>query len=378
MSGADLAREELYLTDDPDDLRAADFFIVTVPTPIDDAHRPDLRALLSASRIVGNRLKRGDIIVYESTVYPGATEEECVPVLEESSGLKCGSDFYVAYSPERINPGDKQHRFETIQKVVAAQDERTLDVVAEVYSSVVTAGIYRATNIKTAEAAKVIENTQRDLNIALMNELSTIFHELNIDTSEVLAAAGTKWNFLNFTPGLVGGHCIGVDPYYLTHRAERSGYHPEVILAGRRVNDSMGARIARQCVRMMNANGRSGGDNGGVTILGLTFKENIPDIRNSKVMDIIRELQGFRIPIQAHDPIADPGDAQSEYGIELLPRHALQPGQAVILAVPHHCFVNEGWSLVTSLLKNAKGAVLDVKAKLPTEYRPAGIDLWRL
>jgi UDP-N-acetyl-D-glucosamine/UDP-N-acetyl-D-galactosamine dehydrogenase len=379
LSSADLAREELYLTDDPDDLRAADFFIVTVPTPIDDAHRPDLRALLSASRIIGNRLKRGDIIVYESTVYPGATEEECVPVLEESSGLKCGSDFNVAYSPERINPGDKQHRFETIQKVIAAQDERTLNVVAEVYSSVVTAGVYRTTNIKTAEAAKIIENTQRDLNIALMNELSTIFHQLDIDTSEVLAAAGTKWNFLNFTPGLVGGHCIGVDPYYLTHRAERSGYHPEVILAGRRVNDSMGARIARQCVRMiMNGNGRSSGEDGGVTILGLTFKENIPDIRNSKVMDIIRELQGFGIPIQVHDPIADPGAAQSEYGIKLLPRHALQPAQAIILAVPHHCFVDEGWSLVTSLLKNAKGAVLDVKAKLPTESRPAGIDLWRL
>jgi UDP-N-acetyl-D-galactosamine dehydrogenase len=232
LSSADLAREELYLTDDPDDLRAADFFIITVPTPIDDAHRPDLRALLSASRIIGNRLKQGDIIVYESTVYPGATEEECVPVLEESSGLKCGSDFNVAYSPERINPGDKQHRFETIQKVVAAQDERTLDVVTE---------------------------------------LSTICHQLDIDTSEVLAAAGTKWNFLNFTPGLVGGHCIGVDPYYLTHKAERSGLHPEVILAGRRVNDSMGAQIARQCVRMINANGRSSVENGGVTTLGLTF-----------------------------------------------------------------------------------------------------------
>jgi UDP-N-acetyl-D-glucosamine/UDP-N-acetyl-D-galactosamine dehydrogenase len=378
LTSADLAREELYLTDDPDDLRAADFFIITVPTPIDDARRPDLRFLLSASRTVGKRLKRSDIVVYESTVYPGATEEECVPVLEQSSGLASGTDFAVGYSPERINPGDKDHRFETIQKIVAAQGDHALDVIADVYSSVVTAGVYRAPNIKTAEAAKVIENTQRDLNIALMNELSTIFHRLEIDTQEVLAAAGTKWNFLGFTPGLVGGHCIGVDPYYLTHRAERSGFHPEVILAGRRMNDAMGAGIARQCVRMiMKGNGQSSSE-ACVTVLGLTFKENVPDIRNSKVVDIVRELQGFGVPVQAHDPIADPKDAQSEYGISLVSRDALQPAHAVILAVPHCCFVDEGWSLVTSLLKNAKGAVLDVKAKLPREHRPAGVDLWRL
>ena len=379
LTSADLAREELFLTDDPNDLAAADFFIITVPTPIDEARRPDLRALLSASRTVGKKLKRGDIVVYESTVYPGATEEECIPVLEQSSGLASGTDFAVGYSPERINPGDKDHRFETILKVVAAQNDRTLDVVADVYGSVLTAGVYRAPNIKTAEAAKVIENTQRDLNIALMNELSTIFHRLSIDTHEVLAAAGTKWNFLGFTPGLVGGHCIGVDPYYLTHRAERSGYHPEVILAGRRVNDSMGARIARQCVRMiMNGNGRSDGESACVTILGLTFKENVPDIRNSKVIDIVRELQGFGIPVQAHDPIADPNDAQSEYGISLVSRDALQPAHAVVLAVPHHCFIDEGWPFVTSLLKNAKGAVLDVKAKLPRASQPDGVDLWRL
>jgi UDP-N-acetyl-D-galactosamine dehydrogenase len=379
LTAADLARKELYFTDDPDDLRAADFFIITVPTPIDDARRPDLRFLLSASRTVGKRLKRGDIVVYESTVYPGATEEECVPVLEQSSGLASGTDFAVAYSPERINPGDKDHSFETIRKIVAAQDDHTLDVVANVYNTVLTAGVYRAPNIKTAEAAKVIENTQRDLNIALMNELSTIFHQLEIDTQEVLAAAGTKWNFLSFTPGLVGGHCIGVDPYYLTHRAERSGYHPEVILAGRRMNDSMGARIARQCIRMiMKGNGRSSSDSPCVTVLGLTFKENIPDIRNSKVIDIVRELQGFGIPVQAHDPFADPEDAQSEYGINLVSRDALQPAHAVIFAVPHRCFVAEGWSLVTSLLKNAKGAVLDVKAKLPRAHSPAGVDLWRL
>jgi UDP-N-acetyl-D-galactosamine dehydrogenase len=261
---------------------------------------------------------------------------------------------------------------------VAAQDDHTLDVLADVYSSVLTAGVYRAPNIKTAEAAKVIENTQRDLNIALMNELSTIFHRLEIDTQEVLAAAGTKWNFLGFTPGLVGGHCIGVDPYYLTHRAERSGYHPEVILAGRRMNDGMGARIGRQCVRMiMKDNGRSSSELC-VTVLGLTFKENVPDIRNSKVIDIVRELQGFGIPVQVHDPIADPKDAQSEYGINLASRDALQPAHAVILAVPHCCFVDEGWSLMTSLLKNAKGAVLDLKAKLSRGQPPAGVDLWRL
>jgi UDP-N-acetyl-D-mannosaminuronate dehydrogenase len=288
LTAADLAREELYLTDNSDDLRAADFFIITVPTPIDDARRPDLRFLLSASRTVGKRLKRGDIVVYESTVYPGATEEECVPVLEQSSGLASGTDFTVGYSPERINPGDKDHRFETIRKVVAGQD------------------------------------------------------------------------------------------YYLTHRAERSGYHPEVILAGRRMNDAMGARIAHQCVRMiMKGNGRSSSE-ACVTVLGLTFKENVPDIRNSKVVDIVRELQGFGIPVQAHDPVADPKDAQSEYGISLVSRDALQPAHAVILAVPHRCFVDEGWSLVTSLLKNAKGAVLDVKAKLPRGHRPAGVDLWRL
>jgi UDP-N-acetyl-D-glucosamine/UDP-N-acetyl-D-galactosamine dehydrogenase len=378
LTSADLARKELYLTDNPDDLRAADFFIITVPTPIDDAHRPDLRVLLCASRTVGKRLKRGDIVVYESTVYPGATEEECIPVLEQSSGLASGKDFTVGYSPERINPGDKDHRFETTLKVVAAQDDHTLDVVTDVYSTVLTAGVYRAPNIKTAEAAKVIENTQRDLNIALMNELSTIFHRLEIDTQEVLAAAGTKWNFLGFTPGLVGGHCIGVDPYYLTHRAERSGYHPEIILAGRRVNDGMGARIARQCVRMiMKGHGPSSSEVR-VTVLGLTFKENVPDIRNSKVFDIVREFQGFGIPVQVHDPIADPKDAQTENGINLVSRDALQPADAVILAVPHRCFVDEGWPLVTSLLKNANGAVLDVKAKLPRGHRPAGVDLWRL
>ena len=271
-------------------MREPDFYIVTVPTPIDEARQPDLSAMIAASRSVGAVLKKGDIVVYESTVYPGAVEEDCVPILEQVSGLKAGVDFTVGYSPERINPGDKEHRFETIAKVVSAQDQTTLDIVADVYGSVVTAGIHRAPSIKVAEAAKVIENTQRDLNIAFMNELSLIFDALSIDTGDVLAAAGTKWNFMPFHPGLVGGHCIGVDPYYLTYRAEKAGYHPEVILAGRRINDGMGQRVARECVRGLLRRKAQGGI---VTVLGLTFKEDVPDIRNSRVIDIVRELQSF-------------------------------------------------------------------------------------
>ena len=306
---ADLRSANFHSTVDPADLRAADFFIITVPTPIDEASRPDLRALLAASHTVGAALKKGDIVVYESTVYPGATEEECAPVLEAASGLVCGRDFTLGYSPERINPGDREHRFETIQKVVSGQDTKTLNIVAAVYGSVVTAGVHKAATIKTAEAAKVIENTQRDLNIALMNELSSIFHELDIDTADVLAAAGTKWNFLKFAPGLVGGHCIGVDPYYLTHRAEKAGLHPQLILAGRQVNDEVGARVARQCVRMML---RRDGAKGPVTILGLAFKEDVPDIRNSKVVDIIRELEAFGVtrPGARPDDLARGGAAR--------------------------------------------------------------------
>jgi UDP-N-acetyl-D-galactosamine dehydrogenase len=379
VAAADLARPELHLTADKVDLRAADFFIVTVPTPIDDARRPDLSMLLAASEIIGGALERRDIVVYESTVYPGATQEACVPVLEQASGLQCGRDFAVGYSPERINPGDAEHRFETITKVVAAQDEHTLDVVAQVYGSVVTAGVYRAPDIRTAEAAKVIENVQRDLNIALMNELSAICHYLGIDTGDVLAAAGTKWNFLKFTPGLVGGHCVGVDPYYLTHRAERSGYHPEVILAGRRINDATGLRIARQCIRMlMRGDARKNGEKALVTVLGVTFKENVPDVRNSKVVDIIRELQGFGIEVQAHDPVADREEARSAYCIDLVAPDRLRPAHAVILAVPHRLFVEESWALITRLLANGAGAVLDVKARLPRSGCPAAVDLWRL
>ncbi len=375
VSPDDLLIASLAFTADTALLREADFHIVTVPTPIDDALRPDLTAMLSASRTVGGALKRGDIVVYESTVYPGAVEEECVPVLEMTSGLASGRDFAVGYSPERINPGDKAHRFENIRKVVAGQDERTLDVVAQVYGSVVEAGVHRAPSIKVAEAAKVIENTQRDLNIALMNELSAICHALGIDTGDVLAAAKTKWNFLPFFPGLVGGHCIGVDPYYLTHRAERAGYHPEVILAGRRINDGVGPRIARECVRLLL---RAGASDATVTVLGLTFKEDIPDIRNSKVADIVRELKSFGISVQVHDPMALPEEAAREYGIDLIPADALRPADAVVFAVAHEAFVRAGWPFVTSLLKKGTGVVLDVKGRLDRAERPAGIELWRL
>jgi UDP-N-acetyl-D-galactosamine dehydrogenase len=372
---ADLRHPSLVFTTDDGLLRGADFHIVTVPTPIDDAFRPDLRAMLSASRTVGAVLKRGDIVVYESTVYPGAVEEECVPVLEKVSGLAAGLDFTVGYSPERINPGDKAHRFETIKKVVAGQDDKTLDVVARVYGSVVEAGVHRAPSIKVAEAAKVIENTQRDLNIALMNELSAICHALGIDTGDVLTAAKTKWNFLPFFPGLVGGHCIGVDPYYLTHRAERAGYHPEVILAGRRINDGVGPRIARECVRLLL---RAGASDATVTVLGLTFKEDVPDIRNSKVVDIVGELKSFGLKVQVHDPMALPEEAAREYGIDLVAADALRPADAVILAVAHEPFVRRGWPLVTGLLKKGAGVVLDVKGRLDRAAQPAGIELWRL
>jgi UDP-N-acetyl-D-galactosamine dehydrogenase len=372
---ADLALPSLMFSSDPAAIRASDFFIVTVPTPIDEANRPDLGAMIAASRTVGAVLKKGDIVVYESTVYPGAVEEECLPVLAVVSGLQAGIDFKVGYSPERINPGDKQHRFETIMKVVSAQDAATLDIVAEVYGSVVTAGIHRAPSIKVAEAAKVIENTQRDLNIAFMNELSLILRALDIDTGDVLAAARTKWNFLPFQPGLVGGHCIGVDPYYLTFRAQKAGYHPEVILAGRRINDEMGHYIARECVRGLL---RRSGRNGTVTVLGLTFKENVPDTRNSKVVDIVRELQSFGITVQIADPWADKQAVEHEYGIKLTELDALKPADAVILAVAHEDYLQLGWTLIQRLLTGGTGLVLDVKTRLDRSAIPPGVELWRL
>ena len=372
---AELKQPNLRYECDPARLVDADFYIVTVPTPIDAANRPDLGAMLAASKTVAGVLKRGDIVVYESTVYPGAVEEDCVPVLETASGLKAGSDFTVGYSPERINPGDKVHRFETIVKVVSGQDAKTLDIVADVYGSVVTAGIHRAPSIKVAEAAKVIENTQRDLNIAFMNELSAIFHKLDIDTGDVLAAAATKWNFLNYQPGLVGGHCIGVDPYYLTYRAEKAGYHPEVILAGRRINDGVGERVARECVRSLIARNCT---NSVVTVLGMTFKEDVPDIRNSRVIDIVRELESFGIRTQVHDPLAQADETQHEYGVQLTAMDALEPADAVILAVAHRDYIAEGWPLIARLLKGGSGSVIDVKSRLDRAARPDGIDLWRL
>ena len=371
----DLSHSTLTYTSDPAALAAADFYIVTVPTPIDSSRRPDLGAVFAASATVGRALRRGDIVVYESTVYPGAVEEECVPLLERASGLRCGVDFTVGYSPERINPGDKQHRFETITKVVSGQDEKTLRIVADVYGSVVKAGIHCAPSIRVAEAAKVIENTQRDLNIAFMNELSALFERLDIDTGDVLAAAATKWNFQKFYPGLVGGHCIGVDPYYLTYRAEKAGYDPQVILSGRKINDGVGQRVARECIRRLLKR-KAGAAT--VTILGMTFKENVPDTRNSKVADIVSELRSSGLSIQVHDPLADPREVKHEYGIELVNMEALRPADAVIFAVAHDSYVRGGWPLVKKLLKDESGIVLDVKSQLDRGARPERVELWRL
>ncbi len=376
VEDGDVLHDSLTYSSDINDLKRSDFFIVTVPTPIDSAHRPDMGAVLAASRTVASALKKGDIVVYESTVYPGATEEDCVPILEELSGLKCGEDFSVGYSPERINPGDKQHRFETILKVVSGYDEKTLDIVAKTYEAVVTAGVYRAANIKTAEAAKVIENTQRDLNIAFVNELSQIFDRVGIDTHDVLEAAGTKWNFLKFTPGLVGGHCIGVDPYYLTHKAEQLGHHPQVILAGRRVNDRMGHHIAMQIAKMLMKRGRT--DEPRVTILGLTFKENVPDLRNSKVVDIVSELEEMGITVQITDPWADKEETMEEYGISLKDEAELLPADVVVMAVSHHQYIEKGWDLITSNLKDNSGFVVDIKSSLDRNAVPNAVTLWRL
>jgi UDP-N-acetyl-D-glucosamine/UDP-N-acetyl-D-galactosamine dehydrogenase len=371
----ELERTTINFTTDPRALRAADFFIVTVPTPIDGSNQPDLGALKMASTTVGSALKKGDIVVYESTVYPGATEEECLPLLERASSLTAGRDFTVGYSPERINPGDPKHRFEMIAKVVSAQDEPTLEIVARVYGSVVKAAIHRAPSIRVAEAAKVIENSQRDINIAFMNELSAILRLLDIDTQDVLAAASTKWNFLNFTPGLVGGHCIGVDPFYLTYRAEKAGYRPEVILSGRRINDDVGRRIARECVGRLRQTGRQ---DLRVALLGLTFKENIPDIRNSRTIDIVRELTNLGVSVEVHDPLASPEEVEQEYGLRLVPIEKLEAADAVILAVAHESYVTGGWPLVLRLLKKGTGIVFDVKACLDRSVTPANIELLRL
>jgi UDP-N-acetyl-D-glucosamine/UDP-N-acetyl-D-galactosamine dehydrogenase len=378
VSKEELKSSDILYTDRVEDLRKADFHIVAVPTPVDEAHQPDLSPVIRASETAGKALKRGDIVVYESTVYPGATEEECVPVLEKFSGLKCGKDFTVGYSPERINPGDKEHTFTKIKKVVSGQDKETLDTIAAVYGSVVTAGVHRASSIKVAEAAKVIENTQRDLNIALMNELALIFDKLGIDTTAVLEAAGTKWNFLKFRPGLVGGHCIGVDPYYLTHKAEKIGYIPQVILAGRRINDGMGAFVAQRAVKeLVHAGHTVLGSK--VTVLGLTFKEDCPDLRNSRVIDIIRELESFGIEVQVSDPLADPCEAREEYGVTLTPFHKLKPSSALILAVAHKDYRELPLPALKKLLDKKNAVLVDVKSVYdPETVTKAGLRLWRL
>jgi UDP-N-acetyl-D-galactosamine dehydrogenase len=371
------AAELLSVSADPAAMAGADFFIVAVPTPIDEAHQPDFGPLLSASRAVGGQMRRGAVVVFESTVYPGATEEVCIPVLERESGLRWREDFHVGYSPERINPGDREHSFTRIVKVVSGDDAATLDAVAGLYGAVVQAGVHRAPSIKVAEAAKVIENTQRDLNIALMNELSLIFERLGIDTVDVLEAAGTKWNFLPFRPGLVGGHCIGVDPYYLTHKADRLGYHPQVILAGRRINDGMGKHVAEQVVKRLIRAGRSVRD-APVVVLGLSFKENVPDVRNSKVVDVVRELESFGVRVQVHDPVADPAEARHEYGIELVDWSALPIAEALVVAVPHRHYRQLGLAGLASRLRPG-GLFADVKAQFdPDAVRAAGFELWRL
>ncbi len=377
MTPEQLKNSDILFTDNLYDLKSADFHIIAVPTPIDQAKKPDMSPLFKASEGIGKILKKGDIVVYESTVYPGATEEDCVPILEKHSNLKNGSDFTVGYSPERINPGDKKHTFDKIKKIVSGQDSKTLEIIAEAYQSVVTAGVYRASNIKIAEAAKIIENTQRDINIALMNEIALIFDKIGINTNQVLEASKTKWNFLPFKPGLVGGHCIGVDPYYLTHKAEKLGYTPQVILAGRRLNDEMGKFIAKQAIKKIIAAGNNILKSS-VTVLGVTFKENCPDIRNSKVIDIIEELNEFGIKVTPHDPYADRWECKKEYDIDLSDFSQLTPASCVIIAVEHDQYKKLPIKTLFSLVKK-NGVIIDVKGIFDSDkIIKAGYIYWSL
>jgi len=371
------AATQLIVTTNPGLLSEADFIIVAVPTPIDEARRPDLGPLVEVSRIIGQNMKKGAIVIYESTVYPGATEEICIPILEENSRLRWKKDFHVGYSPERINPGDKVNTLANVVKVVSGDDAGTLDTVAELYSSIVSAGVHRASSIQVAEASKVIENTQRDLNIALMNELAIIFNKIGIDTTEVLDAAGTKWNFLPFRPGLVGGHCIGVDPYYLTHKADMIGYHPQVILSGRRINDEMGKYIAEQTVKQMINNDTSV-KGSRVHVFGLTFKENVPDLRNSRVIDLIDELKSYGVEVFVHDPLASPSEAMHEYGIELSSWEDLPVADAVVMAVAHRQYLE--MPLPDYFPKLVKGGCfIDVKSVFDQELlNKEGFSVWRL
>ncbi len=368
ISNEELSESSLIISDSPNILSEISFYIVTVPTPIDDENRPNLDPIISSCNLIAPHLKKGAIIVFESTVYPGVTDDICGPILEKISGLKRGYDFKLGYSPERINPGDKVHTLKHITKIISAEDQDSLERVQNIYGSIIEAGLHIAPTIKVAEAAKVIENTQRDLNIALMNEISLIFDKMGIRTRDVLDAAGTKWNFLPFTPGLVGGHCIGVDPYYLTTAAERLGYRPEVILAGRRINDDMGPHIARKTIKYLMKNGCSVND-AKIGILGLTFKENVPDLRNSKTPDIVDELKSFGISPLVHDPLADPEEAMSEYGIELQTWDSLESLDAIILAVNHNYYLEQSKTLMNKLTTNA--VIIDIKSSLaPKNIRP--------
>jgi len=378
VSGEELrAATQLTVTTDPAQLAAADIVVVAVPTPVDTVRQPDFGPLVGASTTVGKHMKKGATVVYESTVYPGATEEVCIPVLERNSGMTWLKDFNVGYSPERINPGDKEHTLATIVKVVAGDTPETLERVAKLYGAVVTAGVYRASSIKVAEAAKVIENTQRDLNIALVNELAIIFNRIGIDTLEVLQAAGTKWNFLPFRPGLVGGHCIGVDPYYLTYKAEMLGYHPEVILAGRRINDNMGKFIAEQAIKQVIRNGNPV-KGAKIIVLGLTFKENVPDLRNSHVIDVINELKSYGAQVFVHDPVPDPEAARHEYGLELISWEELPTAEAMVVAVAHRQFRDMGEEKLARKIAKG-GCFIDVKSQFDREgLASAGLRVWRL
>ncbi len=378
LSESEIAAAKLLrVTADAAVLHEADYIIVAVPTPVDAARKPDFGPLESASETVGRHMKRGAIVIYESTVYPGATEEVCVPILERYSKLRWREDFHIGYSPERINPGDKEHTLARIVKIVSGDDAATLNKIGDLYATIVKAGVYRASSIRVAEAAKVIENTQRDLNIALINELAILFGHLGLDTQEVLEAAGTKWNFLPFRPGLVGGHCIGVDPYYLTHKAESVGYHPQVILAGRRINDGMGRHIAEKTVAQIVAAGRAV-KGARVNVLGLTFKENVPDLRNSKVADVIAALREAGVEVHVHDPLADAAEAQHEYGIDLEPWEALPKADALILAVPHRSYLDMPLPALTAAL-NPAGCVIDIKSALDrAELERGGLNVWRL
>jgi UDP-N-acetyl-D-galactosamine dehydrogenase len=376
VSSADLAAARgLRLSVESADLAEAVVHVVAVPTPVNDAHNPDLTLLHEATRLVGAALRPGGLVIYESSVYPCATEEECIPLLEEVSGLRLNRDFAVGYSPERINPGDKVNRLDTIRKIISATDPVACERVAALYAPVVTSGLHRAPSIRVAEMSKIIENTQRDIHIALMNELARICHRLDIDTGDVLEAACTKWNFAHYTPGLVGGHCIGVDPYYLAHRAERAGHHPDLILAGRKLNDDMGHWIGTEVMRLLS---RARSTEPRVTILGVTFKEDVPDIRNTRVVEIAREIESFGAEVQVADCRADAVQVAAEYGIALVPEAHLRPADAVVLAVAHNEYVRNGWAMIEPLLRGARPVVADVRRVLDRAACPSHVQLWRL